>query len=76
VLEQKPGFTVETMLFKQKYIFKKSEIFNIGSQLIAIIKYLHEKEIVHRDLRIPNVLINNNKVSLVDFGLARWVDDD
>ncbi|MDC3415100.1 protein kinase family protein [Aquibacillus sp. 3ASR75-11] len=76
VLEYKLGPTAETMLFKQKYGFNKTEIFNIGSQLISIIKYLHGKGIVHRDLRIPNVLIHDGKVSLIDFGLARWGDHE
>jgi serine/threonine protein kinase len=74
VLELKCGDTVEYMLFKQKHRFSNSEIFNTGKQLIEIIKYLHEKGIVHRDIRIPNVLVNGGMVSLVDFGLARWED--
>lgn len=74
VLEQKLGHTVEHMLFKQKYSFKETEIFNIGRQLIGIIKYLHKNGIVHRDIRVPNVLVHGSEVSLVDFGLARWAD--
>ncbi|HEX3048406.1 MAG TPA: protein kinase family protein [Bacillota bacterium] len=74
-LEHKDGDTVETMLFKQKHRFTPPEIFNIGGRLIEIIRYLHEKGIVHRDIRIPNVLINGNQVSLIDFGLARWADE-
>jgi serine/threonine-protein kinase len=74
VLELKCGDTIESMLFKQKHRFSDFEIFIIGKQLIEIIEYLHEKGIVHRDIRIPNVLVNNNMVSLVDFGLARRED--
>lgn len=74
VLEYKPGYTVKEMLFKQNYKFSNEEIFNIGCQLISIIKYLHINRIVHRDIRTPNVLIDQKTVYLVDFGLARWVD--
>ncbi|MBI4856339.1 MAG: protein kinase family protein [Acetobacterium woodii] len=74
VLEYKPGNTVKDMLFKQNYKFSNEEIFNIGCQLISIIKYLHKNSIVHRDIRIPNVLIDQETVYLVDFGLARWTD--
>jgi serine/threonine-protein kinase len=32
--------------------------------------------VVHRDIRVPNVLINEDEVYLVDFGLARLIDQD
>ena len=75
VIEEKIGYTVEHMLFKQKHSFLKKEIYNIGKQLIQIISYLHKNNIVHRDIRIPNIIINEDTVSLVDFGLARFIDD-
>lgn len=74
VLEFKPGTTVKEMLFKQHYQFSNEEIFNIGIKLISIIKYLHQNGVVHRDIRTPNVLIDQEDVYLVDFGLARWSD--
>ena len=39
-------------------------------------KYLHEKNIVHRDIRIPNVIMNNEDLYLIDFGLARFVNNE
>ncbi|WP_062106389.1 protein kinase family protein [Bacillus niameyensis] len=74
ILEYKPGHTVENMIFIQKYKFQQREIYDIGCQLISIMKYLHREGVVHRDIRIPNILISDSKVSLVDFGLARWYD--
>jgi serine/threonine-protein kinase len=75
VLEPKDGVTIENMLFKQRHVFTDYEILNIGKQLIGILKHLHENGVIHRDIRIPNVLINEDRVSLVDFGLARWEDN-
>lgn len=76
VLDFKQGCTVKDMLFKHKHKFSDEEFFNIGIKLIRIIKYLHKNGVVHRDIRIPNVLIDNDEVYLIDFGLARWRDDD
>lgn len=76
VLEYKPGITFEAMIFNQGHIFIRSEIYYIGKQLIDILKYLHEKGVVHRDIRVPNTLINDNHIYLVDFGLARWIDNE
>ena len=75
VLEKKAGETIQTILFKDKYRFTNFEFYQTGHQLIGILKYLHENGIVHRDLRIPNVIINQNQIALIDFGLARWEDE-
>jgi serine/threonine protein kinase len=76
VLDWKPGVTVKDMLFKQNHEFTNRELYNIGIKLIAIIKYLHANGIVHRDIRIPNVLVANDNIYLIDFGLARFADNN
>ncbi|MEQ8197399.1 MAG: protein kinase family protein [Clostridiaceae bacterium] len=76
VLEWKPGITLKDMIFRNSYKFSKKEIYSIGIRLIDIIKHLHENGIVHRDIRIPNVIIDDEEVYLIDFGLARFADED
>lgn len=75
VLEYKQGVTLENMIFSQGHVFTRNEIYNIGKQLIDILKYLHGEGVVHRDIRLPNVLFNDNIIYLVDFGLAKWMDN-
>ncbi|MGB4659199.1 MAG: protein kinase family protein [Mobilitalea sp.] len=75
VLEFMPGYTVKDLLFKYKHRFSDEEFYNIGIRLISIIKYLHKNGIVHRDIRISNVLIDGENVYLIDFGLARFAQD-
>jgi serine/threonine-protein kinase len=75
VLEYKEGKTIEDIIYFEKHIFLKSEIITIGRKLITILKYLHSKGIVHRDVRVPNVLYDGQDISLIDFGLARWIDN-
>jgi serine/threonine protein kinase len=74
VLEYKQGINLETMIFSQGYVFTRNEIYNMVKQLIDILKYLHGEGVVHRDIRLPNILFNDNRIYLVDFGLARWMD--
>lgn len=76
VLEFKEGKTFEDIIYLDKYIFSREEIYNVGSQLIDILKYLHSKGVVHRDIRVPNTLYYEQKVNLVDFGLARWINKE
>lgn len=74
VLEFKSGSTIKDLLFKHRHRFSEEVFFDIGLQLIRIIKYIHQRGLVHRDIRIPNVLIDGKNVSLIDFGMARWSD--
>ncbi len=76
VLEQKPGCTIEELLFKEKRKLSGTEFYSFGMQLIRIVKHLHGQGIVHRDIRIPNIIVDSSgRLSLVDFGLARFADD-
>jgi serine/threonine-protein kinase len=75
VLEYMYGKTFEELIYKDNYIFTRREIFDVALQLIDTIKYLHERNIVHRDIRISNVIMNNGEISLLDFGLARKVNN-
>ncbi|AJA47321.1 hypothetical protein CPAST_c12210 [Clostridium pasteurianum DSM 525 = ATCC 6013] len=75
ILEYKNGKTIEDMIFGYGHKFASSEIYNIGIKLIDIIKYLQKRNIVHRDIRIPNVIIDEENVYLIDFGLARFIDN-
>ncbi|HEY9059246.1 MAG TPA: protein kinase family protein [Pseudobacteroides sp.] len=75
VLEFKEGRTFEDIIYLDKKAFEKDEIYRIAGQLIELLKYLHSKGVVHRDIRVPNTLYNGENVNLVDFGLARWIND-
>jgi serine/threonine-protein kinase len=75
LLEFKEGTTFEDLLYTENRIFLTQEIHYIGMQIICILKYLHRAGVVHRDIRVPNTLHGGYQVYLVDFGLARWIDD-
>lgn len=63
------------LISKYDYVFSRKEIYNTASQLLDLIEILHSSGIVHRDIRLPNVIImKNSKLALIDFGLARYID--
>ncbi|KAF9051827.1 kinase-like domain-containing protein [Panaeolus papilionaceus] len=48
---------------------------NIARQMLSALKYIHERKIVHRDIKPGNILAHRDRdlsrVCLIDFGLAR-----
>ncbi|AMA74734.1 hypothetical protein ACH33_12090 [Aneurinibacillus sp. XH2] len=69
------GKTLEDLLFEENRKFGEREAWEIILELLALIKHLHERRIIHRDVRIPNVIWNDDGIYLLDFGLARYLDD-
>lgn len=77
ILEYISGKDFYEILSEDDYIFSKNEIYNIAEEILNIIDILQENNIVHRDIRVPNIILNeNNKLVLIDFGLARYIDDE
>ena len=77
ILEYIEGEVFEDILRRDGHQFKREEIYGICEQLLDITEILHKHNIVHRDIRLPNVIRKENKeLSLIDFGLARFMDTE
>ena len=68
LLEYVPGGSLKNIL--QKYHALEIEIIkNYSKQLLLGLNYLHENNIVHRDLKSANVLVSSTgELKLSDFG--------
>ena len=50
---------------------KEENIIKIFVQLIAAVDYLHDKKIVHRDIKLENIIVDDaNIIKLIDFGMS------
>ena len=53
------------------------EIIKISMQILKGIKHAHSKNVVHKDLKSQNILLDENKnVKITDFGIADILDED
>ncbi|KAJ5071038.1 serine/threonine-protein kinase tnni3k-related [Anaeramoeba ignava] len=64
-------------LKQKKLVLKPKTIIQYAKDIATAMKYLHSKNILHRDLKSSNILVtNDNRLKIADFGLARYGPDD
>jgi serine/threonine protein kinase len=58
--------------------FSLLDVFSIGQKIIKILKYIHEKGLIHRDIKPDNFVLSQDgkDIYIIDFGLCRKYKDD
>ncbi|CAO1632229.1 unnamed protein product [Sympodiomycopsis kandeliae] len=75
VLEYASGGELFDHILAHKYL-KERDACRLFAQLISGVNYLHQKKIVHRDLKLENLLLDRNRnVIITDFGFANNFED-
>ncbi|KAE8214051.1 hypothetical protein CF327_g2519 [Tilletia walkeri] len=75
VLEYASGGELFDHILAHKYL-KEKDACKLFAQLISGVYYLHQKKIIHRDLKLENLLLDRNRnVIITDFGFANNFED-
>ncbi|KAF7759892.1 hypothetical protein Agabi119p4_11587 [Agaricus bisporus var. burnettii] len=70
ILEYASGGELFDHILAHRYL-KEKDAARLFSQLISGVWYIHQKKIVHRDLKLENLLLDRNRnVIITDFGFA------
>ena len=74
VLEYVPGKTLKECI-RQEAPFDNKRIISIGAQLCEALEHAHSRNVIHRDVKPQNVILNERgRVKVADFGIARFTD--
>jgi serine/threonine protein kinase len=61
------------ILSQPQYIFDASHLKSFSHQILSGLAYLHDRAVLHRDMKGSNILVNaQGELKLADFGLARF----
>lgn len=72
LMEYLKGGDLYDYVIKQESI-GRTRLLRIFSQLVSGLLHCHEHSVVHRDLKLENILLDENgNVKIADFGLAQY----
>ena len=57
-------------LLKRRKTLHELEVAYYMRQVVEALRYLHSQNIMHRDLKLGNLLLNKMQIKVGDFGLA------
>ncbi len=70
VMEYVKGINLKQLLSKRKHV-SVSEVIDISKQLTQALAHAHSKQVIHRDIKPHNVLIQQDgTIKITDFGIA------
>lgn len=74
-LEYVPGGSVAALLSNYG-AFEEALVSKFVRQILTGLDYLHEREIIHRDIKGANILVDNKGgIKISDFGISKKVED-
>jgi serine/threonine-protein kinase len=76
IMEYIEGYNLEYAIYERNLTFSATNGLQLLKQLIQPLKQLHDAGYVHRDVRIPNVILAGGLPHLIDLGLSCAVGEE
>ena len=72
VMEYIPGLNLYAYMRKKPLKrYDESEVRRLFPQIVSAIRYLHNQDIAHRDIKLENILLDHtNNIKIIDFGYS------
>jgi non-specific serine/threonine protein kinase/NIMA (never in mitosis gene a)-related kinase len=80
IMEFCAGGDLNQLIVEQKELhggrkLEETQVVDWATQIALAIFYMHDKRILHRDLKTPNIFITDDRVKLGDFGISKVLDE-
>lgn len=76
IMEFVDGISLENFIKNNSGKIQEKDAIAIFTQILDAMQYAHEKKIVHRDIKPSNFMVRNDGVvKILDFGIAKILDD-
>ncbi len=74
VFEYVDGLTLDKVMDPRRRLYPQEALCYLR-QIASALDYAHSKGVVHQDLKPSNIMVADGIVKIMDFGIARRVDD-
>lgn len=75
---QRSAAYVNLQKYVQLHLFSETEALNVFYEIVKVVEQLHQRNIIHRDLKLNNIVLNRrtNKIVITNFFLAKHLNSE